>query len=206
MRLGDLSAKYESDGDAGAYANTAGDSGGASYGAYQFATGQGTPQAFVAWLQRQGHPYGDALGQSAPGTAEFTAAWRQIAKADPGGFLELQHVFTQIMYFDGPVLDLRRQGIDVSGRSWALKNVIWSAAVQHGPQNIVPLFQTAAQIAGYTHPDWASDAELIRAIYLVRGSDEWTCGSPALRPSLRARFNEECGDALAMLDSERGRS
>ena len=41
---------------------------------------------------------------------------------------------------------------------------------------------------------------LIRNIYAVRASDEWTSGSPSLRPGLRARFEAECLDALNMLD------
>ncbi len=206
MKLGDLSAKYESNGDPGAIGDNAGDAGGVSYGAYQFATTQGTPQAFVAWLQQQGHPYGDTLGQSEPGTAEFTAAWQQIAQADPGGFLELQHNFTQLMYYEIPVRYLRQAGIVIEPRSFALKNVVWSAAVQHGPENIVELFRTAAAIAtgGNPDPNQVDDEALIRAIYLVRGSDEWTRGSPNLRPAMRSRFNEECGDALAILASERG--
>jgi len=54
--LGSLSARYESNGDPGAIGRTEGDAGGASYGAYQFATNAGVPEAFVAWLGERGYP------------------------------------------------------------------------------------------------------------------------------------------------------
>jgi len=196
MALGDLSAKYESNGDPGAVADNPGDAGGASYGAYQFATSAGVPQVFVAWLAKQGYRLAQTLGNAGePGTPEFNKAWQQVAAEDHDGFLEIQRLYVQQKYYDPAVTALSDSGFKVDGRSEALRQVIWSAAVQYGPRWVAELFKEAAD----GDPNLCDDATLISKIYQVRASDDWTSGSPDLRPSLRARFASECNDALAML-------
>jgi hypothetical protein len=196
MALGDLSAKYESNGDPGAVADSPGDAGGASYGAYQFATNAGVPQAFVAWLLQQGYRLAQVLADAGdPGTGEFNAAWRQTAGQDHDGFLEMQRQYVQQQYYQPAVEALGGIGFDVNGRSEALRQVVWSAAVQYGPGWVNELFTEAAD----GDPNQCDDATLIRNIYQVRATDDWTSGSPELRPALRARFASECDDALAML-------
>ncbi|MDR3560744.1 MAG: hypothetical protein P4N41_15725 [Negativicutes bacterium] len=196
MALGDLSAKYESNGDPGAVADSAEDAGGASYGAYQFATNAGVPQDFVDWLLRQDYSLVKTLTDAgAPGTQEFDAAWRQVAQEDHDGFLELQRQYVQQKYYQPAVDALSGINFNVDGRSEALRQVVWSAAVQYGPGWVAELFKEAS--AG--DPNQCDDATLITKIYEVRASDDWTSGSPELRPSLRDRFASECDDALAML-------
>jgi len=185
MLLGTLSAKYESNGDPGAISYTAGDAGGPSYGAYQFATNAGTPQDFCMWL---------GVDWGTPGTPEVDANWPAAAQPDPEGFLAAQHSYVKAVYFDTAAVLLAGIGVDLSQRSEALSQVVWSAAVQYGPGYIVELFLTAAG----GDPNAIDDRTLISNIYAVRASDEWTGGSPRLRPGLRARFNAECQEALAM--------
>ena len=196
MRLGDLSAQYESNGDAGAISDASGDAGGTSYGAYQFAANAGVPQDFVKWLAEQGYGLAVVLAEAGEsGTGEFNEAWRQVADNDPEGFLAMQHDYVRQQYYEPAVQLLRSLGFDADGRSAAIREVIWSAAVQYGPYWVADLFQEAGGPA-LTVMD---DATLIQNIYAVRASDEWTDGSPALRPGLRERFAAECGQALAML-------
>jgi len=130
--LGHLSAKYESNGAAGAIGRNEGDAGGASYGA---------------------------------------------------GFLAMQHAFVREMYYEPARAALLGLGLDIDGRSAALRQVVWSAAVQYGPGWIGELFAEAAALAGKEASD-LDDATLIANIYAVRASDGWTAGSPSLRPSL----------------------
>lgn len=197
--LGQLSAKYESNGDPGAIGRNAGDAGGASYGAYQFATNAGVSEAFMGWLAERGYWGAEALKQAGePGTEEFDAAWRRVAEADTAGFMAMQHDFVQHVYYEPARVALLEIGLDIDARSEALRQVIWSAAVQYGPGYAGELFGAAAALAE-EQPDGADDATLIANVYAVRASDAWTAGSPGLRPALRARFAAECREALGML-------
>jgi hypothetical protein len=209
MELGCLSAKYESNGDPGCIARTAGDAGGASYGAYQFANASGIPQSFVNFLNDRGYAFGQLLGQFEPDTAEFDQQWRELAEQSPEEFLELQRRYVEEHYYI-PACDRAAQiGITIDNHSFALQNVLWSAAVQYGVYyGGGELFEDAAALMGYPNPSYLDekqfDRELIKAIYEVRASDEWTSGSPSLRYGLRNRFAQECDDALAILESELG--
>lgn len=197
--LGQLSAKYESSGDPGAIGRNEGDAGGASYGAYQFATNAGIPEAFLVWLEEQGYWGAEVLKQvGEPGTEVFDAAWRRVTEADAAGFLAVQNGFVEQAYYEPARAALLGMGLDVDTRAEALRQVVWSAAVQYGPGYVGELFCTAAALAG-EEPDEADDATLIANVYAVRASDAWTAGSPGLRPALRARFAAECREALEML-------
>lgn len=200
--LGDLSSTYESNGDPGVISRTEGDAGGTSYGAWQFAQNAGVPSSFVDFLVSQRSPFGDRLSKYEPDTEDFDAEWKAIAEEDPEGFLEAQHDFVRITYYVPAVKEVARAYIFLERRSVALQNVVWSASVQYGPGNIKELFDDASDVLGYPNASYATDKELIEAIYTVRASDEWTCGSPTLRYGLRRRFSEECRDALDLLASE----
>jgi len=57
--LGELSSKYESNGNIGCISDGYGDPGGKSYGEYQLSSNAGSLQAFVSWCQSQGYWFGD---------------------------------------------------------------------------------------------------------------------------------------------------
>lgn len=208
-QLGELSAKYESCGDPAAVSCSAGDAGGVSYGLYQFATNCGVPQAFVEWLQTQPEPwanYGRALASSGqPGEIGFSQCWKDIGETDPGGFGQLQHDYVKAVYYDSAAQMLRDQlGFEIEARSEALKQVLWSRAVQYSAHWMPELFQNAADMAAQSLDD-IDDEELIANIYEVNLTDpSWTSGSPSLRPGLFNRFRNEREEALAMLREERG--
>ena len=61
--LGELASRYEG-GDAGAIVNNAGDIGGKSYGAYQFASAYGAPLSFALWCQKSENEYYRQIGQT----------------------------------------------------------------------------------------------------------------------------------------------
>lgn len=202
--LGDLSAKYESNGDPGAISSGWGDLGGVSYGCYQLASNTGSVQSFLQWLKDIGHTYGQSLGNLVPCTPNFDALWRTIAKVDGENFKQLQHGYIKEKYYDPAVELLRRYYFNIENHSEVMQDVIWSRAVQYGAGNIVEMFEDAVHCLGHDNLSYVDDLyfdeAMIRTIYLaVCRSEEWTNGSPALREGLYNRFENECREALARL-------
>jgi len=204
MRLGSLSAKYESNGKPGTVSTGYGDAGGVSYGTYQLASNAGSVKSFVNWLKSRGHSYGNALGQYTPGSAEFTSLWKEIAAVDPGGFEQLQHDYIQYAYYEPAVAKLKRAYFNIENHTDVMKDVVWSRAVQYGTGYIVEMFQSAVKFLGYPNLSYVDasnfDADMIKSVYLnVCKTPEWTNGSPSLRTGLYNRFDNECKDALARI-------
>lgn len=208
--LGDLSKKYESSGDCGTISSGYGDVGGKSYGMYQFASNMGVADKYVKWLQDNGYWFGDELAKYTVGSSYFDEAWKFLANSDNrGDFEKSQHDFTKAMYYDKACTLLADSGYHVNKHSKAIKDVVWSRAVQYGPYQIVEMFDDACTIVlggkfnlSYVD-DKSFDERMIKAIYLdVCSTPAWTNGSPALREGLYARFRNECEDALNMLNEE----
>ncbi|MDR3560465.1 MAG: hypothetical protein P4N59_03340 [Negativicutes bacterium] len=196
--LGDLSAKYESNGDCGTISNSDGDAGGKSYGSYQFAMNAGVPEAFVEWLNDTSNSLA-ALLTAEPGSVEFDVQWKGAAQNYNNAFQQAQWGYVKAQYFDAAVANLQGIGYDVMTRSEAMQQVLWSRAVQYSPHYMPDLWQEAVKLAGQDLSD-ISDHDLIYNIYEVNLTDpDWTSGSPDERPGLFARFNAERDDALAML-------
>lgn len=91
----------------------------------------------------------------------------------------------------------KKVGLDVNRRSQAVKDAIWSTAVQHGSGSVAKIVKNA----GIT--PMTSDAEIIRRIYAERAADNgkkyFSSSSTAVRNSVVKRFNNEMKDALNML-------
>ena len=199
--LGSLSARYESNGNPGAVSTGRGDHGGVSYGMYQFSSTQGSAQEFVDGL-RDTHPeYHAALDGLTPGTPEFGEAWRELAARDPEGFAAAQHDAIERSHYEPQLraTEARLPGIDIANRSDALRDVLWSTAVQHGGRtdDIVERAVAGRDVTTMT------DAELVRAIYAERGRDDGAAyfgrSSEAVREGVMNRFRNEERDALRML-------
>ena len=128
--LGKTSERFESGGrGAGTVSSGRGDFGGASYGTYQLASRTGTLQKFL-----KESPYGKEFEGLTPGTPEFNAKWKQIAKTD-AGFGAAQHDFIKRTHFDPAMQRMKDAGIDLSGRGKAVQDAVWSTAVQFGAGN-----------------------------------------------------------------------
>lgn len=197
VKLGALSAKYES-GRRGpeTVSSGKGDPGGVSYGTYQLASKLGNADRFV--LQYYRNVFENLKG----GTSEFTEVWKATVAKDPKAFHRNEHEFIKRTHFD-PQCKLieSKLSIDLRKRSAALRDVIWSCAVHHGPNTKIVV--NAAR-------DTKSDAEWIAAIYAERGRVDsqgklvyFQKISDDLKPSLLNRFREELKDALKMLESEK---
>lgn len=150
--LGSLSARYESGGDPAAigYDNT----GGWSYGAYQLA--HNNAKAFV-----DQSPYASQFKGITFNSEAWRNKWKQIAQSDPQGFLEEQHDYIKRTHYDPQVKKLESVGFDVESAPRAVQDVIWSTAVQHGPNN--DIIKQAIAKTKSNDPE-----ELIRNIYELR--------------------------------------
>ncbi len=156
----------------GLFLEEGGDSGGASYGAYQFASKYDIPIAFVKWLKNHNDSYfkrlNDAYKQDGNKHGKnFNQVWIEIAKVDPEGFLKLQHDYVKSSYYDVTIKSLKGSiGFDITQHSETLKDVIWSRSVQHGPEGAANMIREAFKSIDYKN---ASEEELIRAIYKESG-------------------------------------
>jgi hypothetical protein len=208
MRIGALSAKYESSGDPAAVSQDGNDSGGWSYGIYQFSSASGKVQDFVSWLCQHSAPYdeyGRQLDVAGDPTYDqsFVDKWVEIGNVDSDGFAQLQDDYVKPQYFDSAAqILIDKYGFDISSHSDALKAVLWSNSVQHGPTYGAEVFQDAADLVGQDINSM-NDYDIIYNIYEVKLTDSsWSSGAPNDRPGLFARWRNEREDALAMLDAQ----
>ncbi|MGL6075921.1 MAG: hypothetical protein ACRC8S_17325 [Fimbriiglobus sp.] len=203
--LGQLSEKYESGGHGPATVSTGeGDPGGVSYGTYQLASKVGRANEFVK------KHYPKEFEGLKGGTPEFTKAWKELAAKDAKGLRAKEHQFIQETHYDPQAAKLLKElKFDVSKRSAALRDVVWSTAVQHGPTTNV-ITKAVQELLKDKKLEDLSDATLIEAIYAERGrksqdgklvrfprvSEKWI-------PALTKRFESEQKDALEMLKAEK---
>ena len=115
--LGDLSARYESNGNPGSVSDGVDDPGGKSYGIYQLSSKMGSVSSFLNWaVNISGNPtyqqYGDALNEFGVATDEFDEKWREIAENDGKTFEEMQHDYIMHAYFFPAADALREAGYD----------------------------------------------------------------------------------------------
>jgi len=152
--VGAISEKYESGGrGAGTISSGEGDAGGASYGTHQLSSAKGTLQNFL-----KSSEYGSQFEGLTPGSQEFNAKWKEVAKTD-SKFGEAQQQFIQKTHFDPQMRKLQKAGVDLSGKGRAVQEAIWSTSVQFGGGT--SLIQKA--LAG-KDAQTMSDAEIVSAV------------------------------------------
>lgn len=208
--LGSLSSKYETGGRGpGTVSSGRGDAGGVSYGSYQMTSRPhgGTVARFVA---DPAFPWRDRFQGLASGSPAFSDAWRALANEAPDAFFEAQHAYIKHTHFDPLVAKVRAEdGLEITERSPAVQDAVWSTAVQHGPRT--PVLHRAIAAAGgalrLLPPDRERDRRLIVAIYAERGRRSaagnlvyFARNSRAVQEGVARRFRDEERDALAMLD------
>jgi hypothetical protein len=145
--LGQTSEKFESGGRGpgtiNAYANS-GDTGGASYGTYQFAsylpqrnpvTGASRPSSKNSPVVQfiNGSKFKSMFAGLEPATAAFDAKWGEVASKYPKDFEDEQHDYVKKNYYNVMVANLQRQGLNLSNYGPGVQDLIWSTAVQFGP-------------------------------------------------------------------------
>ena len=203
--LGKLSERFESNGKPGAigFDNV----GGFSYGLYQIAANPGTMDAFLDFLA-ENHPdmaqaLQDAGGPAGAraGTPEFKDSWKALAAGSPADFTQAQHDFIEKTHYAVHARKLLQNfSLDLDQRSHALRDVVWSMAVQHG-NGTQKIFENA--LVGLDASD-LSDEDLIRALYQERSKvDKYFAHSgDAVKQAVKARYQQEVQDALKMLAAD----
>ena len=176
--LGQLSERYESNGNPGAIAVVSGDPGGKSYGLYMFSSAADSPKSFFQWCQASSNAYYQGIGNTlsevyyygTPGYGPlFDEAWRNLAADNPEGFGLAQRDYVRADYYDKYVAAISEKvsGFDVSNYSIALRNVLWSRAIQHGVGGATNVFTRAMDaLGGFANQP---ESELINAIYAESG-------------------------------------
>ena len=194
-RIGTLSSRYEARGGVGTISTGSGDSGGKSYGAYQFASNYGIPKNFFNWCISSGQ--GVSIGNQLKAAynndggrygSNFDSTWRSISNNNTAAFEELQYTYTKMSYYDSTVSSLQRNllGFNIDNYSIALKNVIWSRSVHHGATGAANMILRAFKnIGGY---EGKTEAEIINAIYDESGR---IVSSPPYSSSKRIQYTTQ---------------
>lgn len=201
--LGQTSERFESGGRGPGVINdynggAAGDLGGASYGTYQLAsylpvkmnTGKSRPSS-------KNSPVLQFISQSKfkskfdglePATPEFDAMWRSIASSNSAEFKQDQHDYIQAKYFDVAMSNLKRSGLDLTQYGPAVKDLVWSGAVQFGPGNIKAFTET---ISGKSQ---LSDKDIVTLVsdWKIKNVDVlFKSSSTSIRQGVRTRYESE---------------
>lgn len=204
--LGALSRRFEvGNRGPGAVSGGIGDPGGVSYGSYQLASKFGNARRF---LETEGRRWQARFGNHAEGSEPFSAVWREVAASQPAAFQAAQHAFVRRTHYEPQLRLIRaRYGLELGMRSRALRDVVWSVAVQHGPGSLL----ISRALAGLDPADPQFDDKAIEAIYAERARVRadgrlvhFASASPAVQQGVARRFRAERSAALAMLAAERG--
>lgn len=202
----ELSRAQESGrGGPGTISHSSGDHGGASYGTYQFASKFAVPQRF---LTTYGARWAERFKGQQVGSPAFDQTWRAIAREDPEGFEKAQRAFIGNDYFKVQSDLIRRHtGLDISDRSRALKNVIYSTAVQHG-ENTSLISGVILGLEKANPGQKLTDRQIIDAVYAERGRTDAKgqlvhfANSKKEWANLKARFIRERLQAQDLLTAE----
>lgn len=215
-KLGSVSSKYESNGNPGTinnYANGA-DLGGASYGAYQFASylkGPDTPtRDSVKKTEILNSPvnqyikssqYSSKFSGLSPATPSFDSTWKSISSSNKAEFLADQHKYIERKYYQ---VCIDKLPASIVSRKKAVHEAIWSMSVQHGPGGAASIIKSALG----TPDSNVCDSKLITILYDFRISNVQTHfkSSPKLWEGLTKRFKAEKDDLLTMTKTYEGES
>lgn len=188
------------------------DPGGVSYGAYQLSSVVGTVASF---LRKNGAPWASAFGTEDPKIRDgaFAQTWKRIARRDGWRFYAAQHDFIRATHYDRVINRIyRATGINLDQSGIAVRNVVWSCAVQHGRAARI-IEEAMAQVHGAqrvaqdglsvyqrNHLSFATELAyeraLIIAIYAARRA---YVINTVKQPNLVKRYDAEEPDALAEL-------
>jgi len=199
VTLGKLSAKYESNGKVAAVSSGIGDRGGVSYGSYQLTSKLGAADRFAKKY------YPDTLGKLKAGTDPFTSLWKEMAAKNPETLHKHEHEYIEETHYAPQVKKIDKElKTDLKGRSPTFRDVIWSTAVQHGPNTKIVIDSGRSLIKQDGTIAEVTDEEWIDAIYAERGrkNDAGMLAHFPTNPnqkSLSDRFKNEHKDAIAAL-------
>ena len=172
-RAGTLSAQYESNNEIDCIGYDS--RGGTSYGQFQIASKTGTMDYFIRFLDDKAPDIARQLKTAGPAdtggkTGRMPSVWKDIAARDPKRFEALQHEFIRVNNYSPAAKSIvLTTGVDVTSRSYALREVLWSTAVQHGPGGAERIFTQAIEKAETQTASQDFDKSVIEEVYKLRG-------------------------------------
>ncbi len=201
--VGTLSAKFES-GGAGVAAVGFDRVGGTSYGKYQIASKPGTMDRFLSFLDDKAPAWADRLRNAGPantGSKEgsMPSEWKQIAQENPARFEKMQHDFIAKETYDpARSMILKQTGLDFDNAPPALREVLWSTSVQHGPTGAAKIFGKVIDqfVGNVDKSDFSS--KLIEGVYDTR-KGQFGSSTKRVQQAVANRFDTEKQLALNML-------
>ena len=199
-KLGILSARFES-GSEGIAAIGYDRTGGTSYGKYQIASKPGSMDNFLQFLDGAAPDLASKLREAGPADTGgrkggMPTAWREIAEQQPERFAALQEQFIRDTHYTPALAAVRQAGFNTDEFSPALKEVLWSTSVQHGPTGAARIFIRAAERADTSH---TREKDLIRSVYANRAG-QFKSSTDSVRAAVQQRLQEEQHLALAMTE------
>lgn len=108
-----------------------GDNGGVSYGRHQLSSKTGSMGEFLR--SKEAAPFAEHFSGLTPGSAAFTARYKELAASNPEEFAKAQHDYITRTHYGVAAEKLAAKGIDLTTRSKAVQEMIYSTAVQYGP-------------------------------------------------------------------------
>lgn len=200
-KLGTLSARFES-GSEGIAAIGYDRMGGTSYGKYQIASKPGSMDTFIRFLDTAAPDLSAKLHAAGPANTggrkgKMPEVWREIAEREPDRFAALQEQFIRDTHYTPALEAVRQAGFNAAEFSPALKEVLWSTSVQHGPSGAARIFIRAAEQANMSP---AREKDLIRNVYANRAR-QFKSSTEAVRTAVQQRLRQEQHLALAMTEN-----
>lgn len=204
--LGSLAARYES-GSEGIAAIGYDRVGGTSYGKYQIASRPGSMNGFLTFLENEAPDLAERLKTAGPAntgsrSGKMPEVWREIAATEPERFEQLQEQFIHESHYEPALNAVRGIGYDTNAFSPAMKEVLWSTAVQHGPAGAASIFARAAEAVGLERggSQRQQETKLISEIYALRAG-RFGSSTPQIQAAARKRMESEKNIALSMVEN-----
>ncbi|EFL52883.1 conserved hypothetical protein [Solidesulfovibrio fructosivorans JJ]] len=203
FKAGRLSAQYESNCEIDCIGYDR--RGGTSYGQYQIASKTGTMDYFIKFLDDKAPDLAARLKAAGPAdtggrSGRMPTVWKRIAASDPRRFEALQHEFIRSSSYSPAAKSIvLTTGVDVTKRSYALREVLWSTAVQHGPGGAERIFSQAIEKAEGSAGRQDFDKAVIEEVYRIR-SRKFFRHNKRVREAVQSRFRDEKTTAIALLD------
>lgn len=204
--LGALSAQFES-GRAGVSAIGYDRNGGTSYGKYQIASRPGSMGEFISFLENKAPQWAAKLKAAGPANTGSTKGampdvWRSIARQNPEEFEKLQREFIGATHYE-PARNkiLAQTGMDIDNLPSAVRETLWSTAVQHGAGGAAVIFGRALKKMNMDDQTVQFAKRLIDTVYDDR-KKYFGSSTSAVQASVRNRMNAEKKLALNMLQND----
>ncbi len=206
--LGSLAARFESGKD-GVAAIGYDRHGGTSYGKFQLSSRAGSMDQFIKFLSKEQPDWGKRLANAGPAntgsrSGSMPNTWKEIAAENPARFEELQTRFVHNSHFQPAVAEVaKRTGLDFDSMSPAMREVLWSTAVQHGVNGAARLFSRAVNQLNNegveTNAEQNYEKALITKVYALR-SGQFGSSEQRVQTAVKSRLVEERDLALALVD------